>query len=350
MKFLFILLLLFCRDSRKDSSLEIQNAIQLLIYSNATSALVCTVPVEANIQTASCKTNLQNEPSSFRCNEYFPDSDQIENSKDLLDLMYRGLSVIELSDRNIKSKLQNSVFISAGLYNTYPVAELKKIQTDIGTSIKAEKYNYNQKHLNSEEEIKFIHSTMEDKSNNFLFFSPESVSIAYTENNKDEKFITTKSGIETFRKELVEKKEEYKSCRQPISAFFKSASSSFQNCKDTLMKSIKESAGFKPLFQVKLNSTKKTIATSQSLEYYLPKFKEINSEDLIKLGNKYCKLTIGEILDLGIKKKDSANLCYSISFHSVILDLLEIQKVKIQKRELIVKEMSVSKIFFPNCN
>lgn len=340
MKF-FILLLFFCNSCLKGNRITENSSefLNLYIFNSSKNVDFCLVNVLKNSETGKCFLNPRKK--SF-CNEFYPENEFSISPKENKEILFKGLSNMELNENFKKEKLNYVNYYSTDYFNSVNKVDLGKIHSEIEKGLKEESYKGSTKTLTPEMEIKYIVETFSPKFNDVAYanFSSESISfVSSTEKDLTKlKPILYKFGIESFLKEFSKDKESFKSCRQPISGFFKLDQSSFLNCKDSITKLFPKY--FKDIETLRIGN--EAVLTSYDFEYYLPKENRLNIGTLFKIGQKYCKLTIDEILNLGIRKKEAYNLCYAISFHAAILDAMNINKIFIEKRESYFKEISSS--------
>lgn len=313
--------------------------LNLYIFNSSKNVDFCLVNVARNAETGKCFLNPKKK--SF-CNEFYPENEFSISPKENKEILFKGLANLELNDSFRKENLKFVNYYSTDYFNSINKTDLAKIHTEIEKGLKEESYPSAVKVLSPEEEIKFISEAFQEKHPSLpvINFSSESISILPSTgiDSSKSKPISFKYGIENFLKEFTKEKEEFKACRQPISSFFKSDTSSFKNCKENMKKLFPKN--FKDI--EKTNLLSEVLVTSYDFEYYLPKEYKMDLIKLNSIGEKYCKLTLDEILNLGIRKKEAYNLCYAISFHSSILETLNINKFLIEKRESYFKEISAS--------
>ena len=178
-----------------------------------------------------------------------------------------------------------------------------------------------------------------------LQIGSDSVEVA---TERESKVLTSKIGIQTVLEELSNIKPGINACRQPISSFFKSEASSFDKCKEFIRENLSKSNRLTSLNKIKLNDSYKVFTTGSTWNYFYPtKKEEVTIEELNQTGNEYCSLTIDEILKKGIKKKNAYNLCYSLSFKTVLAEFLEIKTMQILQKEVYLKNLASSQTLFP---
>lgn len=314
--------------------------LNLYIFNSSKNVDFCLVNVARNSETGKCFLNSKKE--SF-CTEFYPEAEFSTSPKENKEILFKGLAYLELNENFDKANLKNVNYYSTDYFNSIQKSDLTKIHTEIEKGLKEDSYPSTVKILTPEEEIRFIAETFKEKHPNipFINFSSESISVLSNYSGVDltkVKPINYKYGIENFLKEFAKDKEEFRACRQPISSFFKTDTSSFLNCKENIKKLFPKL--FKDIERTYIID--EALITSYDFEYYLPKESKMNLAKLNKIGEKYCKMTLNEILNLGIRKKEAYNLCYAISFHASILEALNITKIRIEKRESYFKEISAS--------
>lgn len=302
-------------------------------------------------ETNTCKAE---KPKDYpKCVEYFTDNVNYAttNSKETLDQIYKGLADMELARPALRKKIQSVGYITTGSFASGKDTDGKKTLKDVENYFTSENLKVKTKLLSGEEEAKItLNSLQKTKANQnkeiaVLQIGSDSVEVA---TERESKVLTSKIGIQTVLEELSNIKPGINACRQPISSFFKSEASSFDKCKEFIRENLSKSNRLTSLNKIKLNDSYKVFTTGSTWNYFYPtKKEEVTIEELNQTGNEYCSLTIDEILKKGIKKKNAYNLCYSLSFKTVLAEFLEIKTMQILQKEVYLKNLASSQTLFP---
>jgi peroxiredoxin family protein len=101
------------------------------------------------------------------------------------------------------------------------------------------------------------------------------------------------------------------------------------------------------LVAVKFGDDYKVFTTGSTWNYFYPNKEDVTMDELNQTGKEFCSLTIDDILKKGIKKKNAYNLCYSLSFKTVLAEFLEIKTMQIIQKEVYLKNLATSQTLFP---
>ena len=343
--YLFFLFSIFnCTKSNKSKSIPTSEK-HLLIHSTGQNTNFCIYDFIKN--GSDCK-KIDNSPS-IKCIEYKPDTEVLDTSKSTIDILLKGLSHLELNEKQIKSKIKYTSFVAGGYFNKLSPTEIKKIFSDLDNNIKIDEFDPFEKLLPSEAEVLFAFNHIKSQSKNelaLLLFQPESTQIIYDFENTQKKH-SIPFGYYTFYKTINEDKELSKACRQPISPFFTSNSSSHVFCKFAIIRSLQKKVNKEILFQFPTNKNLSTYAISSTWKDYLPQQTSMTIKEMNEISQKMCKLTIDEILELGIKKKEAQQLCFNLSYKTVFLELMNSYTFKIYPKENYFSDLAISKEIFP---
>jgi hypothetical protein len=342
--FLVLFLSIDCSKSNKSKSIPTSEK-HLLIHSTGQNTNFCIYDF---IKTGTECKKLDNS-ATIKCIEYKPEAEILDSSKSTIDILLKGLSHLELNEKQIKSKIKYTSFVAGGYFNKLPPADIKKIFSDLDNNIKIDEFDPFEKLLPSEAEILFAFNQIKSQAKEelaLILFQPESTQIIYDFENTQKKQ-SIPFGYYTLYKTINEDKDLSKACRQPISPFFTSNSSSHVFCKYAILRSLQKKVNQENLFQFPTNKNLNTYAISSTWRDYLPKQTSLNIREMNEISQKMCKLTIDEILELGIKKKEAQQLCFTLSFKTVFLELMNSYTFKIYPKENYFSDLAISKEIFP---
>jgi hypothetical protein len=331
---------------------KVEKTLHLLLNSTGFATEFCLFEIEKQeSENYTCKAE---KPKDYpKCVEYFTDNVNYAttNSKETLDQIYKGLADMELARPALRKRIQSVGYISTGSFASGKDTDGKKTLKDVENYFTTENLKIKTKLVNGEEEAKITLAALQkakEKQNKeiaLLQIGSDSVEIA---TEREAKVLSGKIGIQVILEELSNVKPGINACRQPISAFFKSESSSFDKCKEFIRENLSQSNRLTSLSKLKLNDSYKVYTTGSTWNYFYPtKKEEVTIEELNQTGKEFCSLTIDDILKKGIKKKNAYNLCYSLSFKTVLAEFLEIKTMQIIQKEVYLKNLATSQTLFP---
>jgi len=319
----------------------------LILNSTGFATEFCIFEIES--ENLECKA--KKVKSYSKCTEYFSENTNTAalSSKETLDQIYKGLAELELFRPSLKKKITKVGYITTGSLNQ---GKDTSVLRDVENYFRSENLKIQAKPVLSEEEAKLtmkaIQSSEEipksEKEIVLLQIGSESVDITFS----SLKQLSSKIGIQLILEEVANMKPGINTCRQPISSFFKSESSSFDRCKSFILENLKKSQRLSLLTKTKLDDGYKVFTTGSTWNYYYPNKEEVSVDELNQTGNEFCSLTIDEIMKKGIKKRHAYNLCYSLSYKAVLAEALGIQRLQILQKDVLAKNLAGSSILFPD--
>ncbi|HMW05655.1 MAG TPA: hypothetical protein PK079_14630 [Leptospiraceae bacterium] len=352
--FSFILLsffLLGCKALSTKKKDSVNQTVHLVLNSTGYATEFCIFEVQKQEnQSYECKAEKPLEYS--RCVEYFADNTSYANltPRETLDQIYKGLAELELARPSLKNRIKSVGYISSGSFNTAKPNESKQVLKEVEDYFISEKLNVKSKLLTGDEEAKLTLKEILSKENissaALLQIGTDTIEVI-TESNRESKVPSAKVGYQTFLEEISTIKPGINACRQPISSFFKSESSSFDRCKQFLLENMSKPNKISSIGKTKLNQYEEVFATGALFNYYYPNKNDLTLDELNSIGREYCSLTIDEIQKKGIKKKNAYNLCYAVSYTSTLIEYFEIKKLKILPKEIYLKKLATSQTLFP---
>lgn len=322
-----------------------KNPFHLFLNSTGFATEFCVFEVETNNQECRSK-RVKPYP---KCTEYFSENTNTlaQSSKETLDQIYKGLAELELFHPALKKKISKVGYITTG-----SLSESKdtSVLRDVENYFRSENLKVKSKSILSEEEakltVKAIQNThiipKQDQDFALVQIGSESVDIAFS----NQKHLSSKIGIQLMVEELANLKPGINTCRQPISSFFKSESSSFDKCKSFILENFKKNQRLSNLTKIKLDESYKVFTTGSTWNYYYPNKEELSIYNLNQTGYEFCSLTIDEILKKGIKKRHAYNLCFTLSYKAVIAEALGIEKIHILPKDILAQSLASSSTLF----
>ncbi|MEM7181091.1 MAG: hypothetical protein AAF518_09270 [Spirochaetota bacterium] len=273
-------------------------------------------------------------------------------------VILKGISEMEFASPGITSKISATALLGTGGFRRLPKAQAEQILAKIRKTFTDNKMQAQVRMISGEEEAEYAyysiqqtHTTQENMG--ILEIGGASVQVAYSVGGVLRK-VSDAIGIGASYEKVTEAVDYQEQCFQPPSEFFvrkKREGQTFQACKSLVKEKVFSPSALQRSFATPLGNTIKFYGMGK---VWQAKFSHHETDVLQKTelettAEKYCKLTVADLVDKDILEKFARRECYTYSYLVSLMESVGIEEIHNGEGQSFTRGAAIVPGIFSGC-